>query len=82
MPDGTPIPGSRGAQLLLRHLKRTRTSQRCFARRVGVTVGALNQWIHGVTTPTMEHAADVEIASGGAVPAGEWAWEPEPEKPA
>lgn len=65
-------PGSRAAELLLAWLKRTRTSQRCFARRVGVTCGAVNQWIQGQTTPTLAHAADVELATGGAVLAAAW----------
>jgi DNA-binding transcriptional regulator YdaS (Cro superfamily) len=64
---------SRGAVLLIRWLKRTKTTQRCFARRVDVTAGALNQWLMGHTTPTLEHAVEVEIATSGSVPAAEWA---------
>lgn len=74
-------PGSRAAELLLRWLKRARKPQRCFARRVGVTAGALNQWLQGLTTPTLEHAADVEIATGGAVPAAAWAQKPRARRP-
>lgn len=69
-------PGSRAAELLLRWLRRAKKSQRCFARRVGVTAGALSQWLHGRTAPTLEHAADVEIATGGAVPAAAWTQKP------
>lgn len=69
-------PGSRGAELLLRWLARTRTSQRCLARRLDVTAGTVNQWLQGQTIPTLEHAAAVEKTTSRAVRASSWAAPP------
>lgn len=80
MPPDYP-PGSRGAELLLRWLKRTKTSQRCLARRLRMTAGTVNQWLQGQTVPTLEHAVDVEMATGGTVPAGAWTMRPRTRKP-
>ena len=61
-----------GSEQLARWLKRTKTSQRCLARRLHVTPGAVNQWIRGRTVPSLENAAEIEMVTGGKVLAAAW----------
>lgn len=52
---------------LKQYLKKTGTTQRQFAVRMGVTQGLVNQWISGLTKVGPERALEIEKATAGMV---------------
>ena len=60
-----------GAEQLGRWLGRTKTTQRCLARRLRVTPGTVGRWLRG-GVPSPERAADIELVTGGKVLASAW----------
>lgn len=52
---------------LVDYLESTGTTQDAFAKSVGVTQGAVHQWVTGKLKVTPEKAREIERATGGKV---------------
>jgi hypothetical protein len=66
-----PLP--RGARLLRRYIKRCGTSVYAFAKRYGFTCTHIQFLVNGTRRRlNVDLALDLELATGGAVPAAAW----------
>ena len=66
-PDDSP------AAALRAWLRATKTSQTALARRLGVSVTHVGHWLHGRQRPGLDLAAALEVITGRAVRAVDWA---------
>jgi len=51
-------------------IKAAGLTQTAIARRLGVTTGAVSQWLSGTSRPSLTRAAQIERLTG--IPASEW----------
>lgn len=54
------------------YLKSTRTSQRAFAEKVGLSASFVNEMLQGTKEPGLDTAQKIAAATDGAVPLSAW----------